>query len=197
MLGVYSGLCEQWPFSTAKRSYCKWSKNVLVLGLIILELNDSSILCKSMIRNQVTWIPKILRPLDDMSMHACFCGQYARRGILEASHWEPGPRARANKGANAGETGVGNQTRVCVRALFALVYAISELGAGKGIKKPTSNVGFSKQLGGSTIPTSLNHAVYSSDHEMMQKKGRPNIVLCWQSCAPSLLVGDTPSILWI
>ena len=51
-----------------------------------------------------------------MSMCACFCGQYARRGILEASHWEPGPRARANKGANAGETGVGNQTRVCVRA---------------------------------------------------------------------------------
>ena len=103
-------------FSTAKRSYCKWSKYVVVLGLIILELNDSSILCKSMIRNQVTWTPKILRPLDDMSTCACFCGQYARRGILEASHWEPGPRARANKGANAGETGVGNQTRVCVCA---------------------------------------------------------------------------------
>ena len=75
------------------------------------------------------------------------------------------------------------------------IYARSEMGAGKETKKSTFNVGFSKQLDGSIIPTSLNHDVYSSDHEA--KKGRPNIVLCCQSCAPSLLVGDTPSILWI
>ena len=50
-------------------------------------------------------------------------------------------------------------------------------------------------MDGSIIPTSLNHDVYSSDHEA--KKGRPNIVLCCQSCAPNLLVGDTPSILRI
>ena len=47
----------------------------------------------------------------------------------------------------------------------------SELGAGKETKKTTSYVRFSKQLDGSTIPTSSNHDVYSSDHEMMQKKG--------------------------
>ena len=56
-------------------------------------------------------------------------------------------------------------------APYALVYARSELGAGKETKKTTSNVRFSKQLDGSTIPTSSNHDVYSSDHEMMQKKG--------------------------
>ena len=106
---------KQWPSEHYQKIILQMVKRCRSLGLIILELNDSSILCKSMIRNQVTWTPKILRPRDDMSMCACFCGQYARRGILEASHWELGPRARANKGANAGETGVGNQTRVCVR----------------------------------------------------------------------------------
>ena len=61
-------------------------------------------------------------------------------------------------------------------ALYAHVNASIEMGAGKETKKTTSNVRFSKQLDGSTIPTSSNHDVYSSDHEMMQKKGRPNPV---------------------
>ena len=55
-------------------------------------------------------------------------------------------------------------------ALYAHIYARSELGAGKETKKSTFNVGFSKQLDGSIIPTSLNHDVYSSDHEIMQKR---------------------------
>ena len=50
------------------------------------------------------------------------------------------------------------------------MYARSELGVRKETKKTTTNVGFSKQLDGSIIPTSLNHDVYSSDHEIMQKR---------------------------
>ena len=102
MLGLYPSLYVQWPFQHCQKivlqmvKKCRsfrvdhpWIKRFAHVVIVIL--------CKSMIRNQVTWTPKILRPRDDMSMCACCCGQYARRGILEASHWELAPRARPTK----------------------------------------------------------------------------------------------------